>query len=79
MSPLLLGALILEVLIQNIPNEYSYKKSYLDSNSNEIEVLFLGSSHVYYGVNPEYISANSFNASHIAQTLDYDYAILKKY
>ena len=46
---------------------------------NSIEVLFLGSSHIYYGINPEYISRNSFNGSHISQSLNFDLAILEKY
>jgi hypothetical protein len=77
--PLIVIALLMEIMIRHIPNDYSYKKNYLDENSNSIEVLFLGSSHTYFGVNPQYIQENSFNASHVAQTIDYDYNIIKKY
>lgn len=77
--PLLVVAISMELLIRNIPNDYEYKKEFLDANSNTIEVLFFGSSHTYYGVNPKYISGNAFNASHISQSLDYDYEILMKY
>ena len=69
----------MEMLLRNIPNDYKYKKEYLDNNSKEIEILFLGSSHTYYGINPEFISENAFNAGHISQTIDLDYKILKKY
>jgi hypothetical protein len=68
-----------ELLLRNIPNDYSYKKSYLDEKSNIIEVLFLGSSHVYHGINPEYSKFKSFNAAHVSQSLDFDLAILEKY
>lgn len=69
----------LELLLRDIPNDYSFKKNYLNTNSNNIEVLFLGSSHIYYGINPEYISQKSFNAAHISQSLNFDLAILEKY
>lgn len=70
---------LMEISLRNIPNDYSFKKKYLDNNSNNIEVLYLGSSHVYYGVNPEFSNYASFNAAHISQSLDYDLAILNKY
>lgn len=77
--PVLLFIAIMELLLRNIPNDYSYKKNYLDQHSNQIETLFLGSSHSFYAVNPEFITSKSFNAAHIAQSLDYDIEILKKY
>lgn len=77
--PFIIAGISFEILLRNIPNDYSYKKKYLDSKSNEIEVLFLGSSHVYRGINPEYSKFKSFNASHISQSLNFDLAILEKY
>lgn len=77
--PLIGIGVSMEALIRNIPNDYSYKKQFLDKNANRIEILFLGSSHTFYGINPEFISPNSFNASHISQSVDYDYEILSKY
>ena len=68
-----------ELLLRDIPNDYSFKKNYLNTNSNNIEVLFLGNSHIYYGINPEYISRKSFNGAHISQSLNWDLAILEKY
>ena len=76
--PILLGTLVLEVLLRNIPNDYSQKKEYLDENSSEIETLILGSSHSFYGLNPKYFSSKTFNASHISQSLNYDYKIINK-
>ena len=78
-APVLVFMLIMELLLRNIPNDYSYKKNYLDQHSNEIETLFLGSSHAYRAINPKFIHSNGFNAAHIAQSLDYDIEILKKY
>lgn len=71
--------ILADLLLRNIPNDYSFKKKYLDVHSNEVEVLYLGSSHSYYGINPDYSNFKSFNASHISQSLDFDLAIFKKY
>lgn len=68
-----------EMLLRNIPNDYLYKRDFLNKNAPIIDKLFLGSSHAYYGINPEYISGNSFNASHISQSIDLDYKLLEKY
>ncbi|ARS42500.1 hypothetical protein CA265_23715 [Sphingobacteriaceae bacterium GW460-11-11-14-LB5] len=76
--PILFLAVFCEVLIRRIPNDYEYKKSYLDHHAKEVSILFLGSSHVYYGIDPKYIKS-SFNASYISQSFDYDLEILKKY
>lgn len=77
--PLLIIAVVLEVMLWYIPNEYSYKKEYLDKYSEDIETLILGSSHTYGGLNPELFSSNTFNAGHNAQLLYYDNKILEKY
>jgi hypothetical protein len=77
--PILIGIVSFEIVLRNIPNDYSYKKKYLDFNSNNIQVLFLGSSHIYFGINPEYMSRKSFNGAHISQSLNFDFAILEKY
>jgi len=77
--PILVVAILMEILLRNTPNDYLFKKQYLDKHSSEIEILILGSSHSFYGFNPEYFSSNTFNASHISQSLNYDFEILKKY
>lgn len=69
----------MEVLLRYIPNDYRFKKKYLDAHSGEIETLILGSSHSFYGLDPVYFSKNTFNASYNSQSLNYDYEILKKY
>jgi hypothetical protein len=68
-----------ELILRCVPNDYSYKKHYLDIHANEIQTLILGNSHTYYGINPVYFSGSTFNASHISQSLEYDYEILKRY
>lgn len=77
--PILIIGVVLEVSIRNIPNDYKYKKEYLDKNADKIETLILGSSETFRGVNPEYFSTNTFNAANNAQSLEYDSKILEKY
>lgn len=77
--PILLLGGVLELFLREIPNDYRYKREYLDKNAERITVLFLGSSYAYYGVNPALMCPNSFNAAYISQSIYYDYQILKKY
>lgn len=79
LTPLVVMFFIMELGIRNIPNNYNYKKKYLDSNASKIKTLILGSSHAYYGINPDYFEDTAFNASHTSQSLNYDYAIYTKY
>ncbi|WP_152560994.1 hypothetical protein [Flavobacterium sp. ASV13] len=77
--PVFLGLAFMELMLTNIPNDYLFKNKYLDENSGEIETLILGSSHTYYGVDPQFMNHKAFNSAAISQSLDYDYEILKKY
>jgi hypothetical protein len=77
--PILFFFLVLEIAIRKIPNDYQLKKAYLDENATEINTLILGSSHTFYGINPEYFSKKTFNAAYVSQSLDLDYEILKEY
>jgi hypothetical protein len=77
--PIVLFFLVLEIAIRKIPNDYQLKKEYLDENAAKINTLILGSSHTFYGINPEYFSKKTFNAAYVSQSLDLDYEILKKY
>lgn len=78
-TPLVICIILFEVLLRGIPNDYSYKRNYLDFHSKELNVLFLGSSHTYFGVNPKFIQSNCFNASHVGQSLDIDLEIFNRY
>ncbi len=70
---------ILECIVIQIPDEYHQKTTYLNEHAHQVNTLILGSSHSFYGLDPAYFSSNSFNASHVSQTLPYDLEILKQY
>ncbi len=78
-SPLVVVMAVFEVILRNIPNDYTYKKNILDQQSNDLEYLFIGNSHILYGIDPAYISPKSFNVGGASQSLDIDYHIIKKY
>jgi hypothetical protein len=77
--PIAILAISMEYLLKRIPNDYIFKKEYLDKHSNEIEILILGSSEALFGINPDYFTQNTFNACHVSQSLDLDFEIFKKY
>ncbi|MDR2474834.1 MAG: hypothetical protein LBD45_03150 [Bacteroidales bacterium] len=77
--PIIVAAISIEYLLRQIPNEYAYKRHYLDKNSNKIETLILGSSHSFFGINPAFMMENTFNSSNVSQSLKYDFKILTKY
>ncbi|MGN6617589.1 MAG: hypothetical protein ACTHJ5_10490 [Ilyomonas sp.] len=78
-SPLILTGVAIEMALRQIPNDYAYKRNYLDKNAENIKVLFLGNSHFYYDINPAYLTSNSFNAAYVSQTWNFDLGILEKY
>jgi len=77
--PIIVLAVSTEFLLRQIPNDYSYKKNYLDKHSEKIQILILGSSNSVYGINPAFFSQRAFNAGNVSQTLNFDYKIFNKY
>jgi len=77
--PLIILIVFLELFLRSIPNEFSFKKQYLDKNAEKIETLILGSSYFYFGVDPSYFSSSCFNAANTARPLYYDLKIFDKY
>lgn len=71
-------AVIMEVMLSRIPNDYRLKKDYLDKNSSGLENLILGSSHAFYGLDPQYFKGRTFNAGYVSQTLNFDEMLLKQ-
>lgn len=75
--PIICFVVFLEILVREIPNDYTLKHSNLISGN--IEVLTLGNSHAMYGINPDFVDYNTFNASLPAQTINIDLRILQTY
>ena len=77
--PLVIVGISAEFVLMKSTNDYSYKNNYLEKNSNELEVLVLGSSHGFRGVDPECFSYKTFNAAYVSQSLKYDALIFQKF
>ena len=77
--PILFGLILMEMTLRIIPNDYMFKKNFMDLNSNKMEVLILGNSHTYFGLNPIYMNYKTFNLANVSQTLNYDWLLLNKY
>lgn len=68
---------VLEILAREIPNAYKSKNHAITTNRDNYRTLVLGSSHTYFGVNPDYMLMSTFNAANVSQSLNYDYFVLE--
>lgn len=76
--PLLVFAVVLEIVAEFIPNSYTYKRAYMENHAGTIRTLFLGSSGAYDGFCAQVVP-HSFNLANSSQTLEDDYRLLAKY
>lgn len=76
--PLLMILTALEYIAQSSPNSYRYKNDYIANNCDSVNTLILGSSHTFYGINPEILGNNSFNLANVSQDLKFDLYLLEK-
>lgn len=77
--PIAIGLIVIEYGVRRIPNDYSYKNGWLEKNASCVNILALGSSHGFYGIQPQAFTNTTFNAAHVAQSLKYDAFILDKF
>lgn len=76
--PVLIIAVVMEIVAESIPNSYTYKREYIKQHGAEIQTLILGSSNAYDGLNPS-VLLDAFNLANSSQTLEDDYRLLAKY
>lgn len=74
-STLLLG----EWCVRQVPNAYRYKHQWMLQHADEVDMLFLGSSHIYAAVDPACVNVPSFNLANSSQNFKYDYYLLQNY
>ena len=68
----------IEFFLRAIPNDFNEKLYYLHRNKEKIEVLILGSSHTFVGVNPNLLKQPAFSFANSSQTLDLDELIFDR-
>lgn len=77
--PILTVSIFYNYLYNRIPNSYSLKENYLAGYSDRIEVLILGASQTFLGLNPDSLIFPAFNAANVSQDLRRDCRILEKH
>lgn len=70
---------VLESVVRNSPNSYSYKNEYIQRYGDRIETVTLGTSHTYAGIDPSCFQSCTFNMANSAQPLKIDYYTLLRY
>ena len=69
----------LEYIARSTPNSYKYKEEYMVNYGDSINTIILGSSHSFYGINPQYLENKSFNLANVSQDLKFDLYLLNRY
>ncbi len=70
---------ILEFHLYSMNTSYFTKRIALENQLSEIEILTLGSSNAYYGINPDRFERKGYNLANLAQSMYYDQALAMKY
>lgn len=67
-----------ESRLREMPTTYSMKRKLMETMGADMQVLVMGSSNAYYGINPQRFDVPSFNQGNRAQSHYYDLQILRK-
>jgi hypothetical protein len=76
--PLIIAYPFLDARLAQIPNYFSEKKEFIESQLTEIEALTMGSSQGN-SINPQFFNKEAFNLSSDSQDLYYDMRLIEKY
>ena len=68
-----------EMALLKVPNEYSYKKNYLEEHKDSLRVLVLGNSHLADCIDCSMLGKWAFNAAQPGRSFYYDLQLLKEY
>lgn len=79
LAPIGLTLGLSELLLRCIPTSYTIKNAQLAADAGKIELLILGNSHATYGLDPQRLSVDAFNAASVNQSLYFDKRITLKY
>lgn len=76
--PLLMMAFGVEYFLRQMPNNYKTKAEGF-KRAADFEILSLGSSHAFYGIDPSRFGLDAINAAQPSQTYDIDLAVFDHY
>jgi hypothetical protein len=74
---LLLAAVLVECSVRD--NTFKAKRDYIEANSDEIEVMILGSSQSFRAINPEFLSMKTAPLAHGGSAINMDFKLFDKY
>lgn len=77
--PIITVLCFVEYVLRTIPNDYTSKASNLSLYGDSIETLYLGNSHILFGINPDVTKSWDFNLASTSQSIDLDLLLLEKF
>lgn len=76
---LLLIAMGIEFVVRSVPNPYKYKLSLIEKQKEDVQLLVLGASHAYNGINPIFFDKKTLNMALGGQGISIDAFLVKRY
>lgn len=68
-----------ELVLLWVPNEYSYKKDYIEQHKGDMRVLILGNSHLADCIDPSLLGEGAFNAAQPGRSAWYDLQLMREF
>lgn len=78
-SVILVAGGILEYMLRQPPNMYTFKKELIEKKSNQIETIIIGSSVVNHGLDPSYMASNTYNLAVSGEWIRFNKIFLERY
>jgi hypothetical protein len=77
--PLIGFVFLYEFFLTTIPTSYTVKRDIVEQNLDSTELVILGTSKTFSGINPSYLDYFAINLSNNSQSSYYDIKLLEKY
>jgi hypothetical protein len=72
-------AIVIEFVVRGVPNPYRYKISLIEKQKEDVQLLILGSSTAYNGINPSFFDKKALNMSLGGQGIMIDAFLVNRY
>ena len=75
----LIIAMVIEIVVRSAPNPYKYKISLIEEHKKDVQLLILGSSTAYNGINPIFFDKKTLNMALGGQGITIDAFLMNRY
>lgn len=75
----LIIAIVIEYVVRSAPNPYKYKISLIEEQKKDVQLLVLGSSTTYNGINPAFFNKKTLNMALGGQGITIDAFLVNRY